>query len=217
MHFSYTINNIDSLENSISTNRLSAYLLKSLSDKEKALKLYAWNTAISSELYSPLQGLEITLRNAIHRELSKKYSENWFDNTDIPLIHITKNKVQFAKDSLNRQNKYLHPSNIISELSFGFWVTLTGSGEKGSYHDKLWTPAINKSFPNIKKKRTEIHKELGYLLKLRNRIAHHEPIFGRHLQRDYERVIEVIGWICPDTASWVEHHNLFDEVMSKKP
>ena len=44
---------------------------------------------------------------------------------------------------------------------------------------------------------------------LRNRIAHHEPIFARELASEYQTIIEVIGWMCGDTRSWVVHHAPF--------
>ncbi|WP_420612529.1 hypothetical protein [Candidatus Spongiisocius sp.] len=36
---------------------------------------------------------------------------------------------------------------------------------------------------------------------LRNRIAHHEPIYRRNLARDYRQLLEVVGWICSDSRS----------------
>ena len=44
-----------------------------------------------------------------------------------------------------------------------------------------------------------VQRPLDYLRTFRNRIAHHEPIFGRHLAADYTSILEVAGWICPDT------------------
>jgi hypothetical protein len=44
-----------------------------------------------------------------------------------------------------------------------------------------------------------VQRLLDYLRTFRNRIAHHEPIFGRHLAADYTSILEVAGWICPDT------------------
>ena len=34
--------------------------------------LYAWNTAVSAAFYGPLQGLEVALRNAMHRRLAER-------------------------------------------------------------------------------------------------------------------------------------------------
>ncbi len=37
---------------------------------------------------------------------------------------------------------------------------------------------------------------------LRNRIAHHEPIFRRNLARDHAQLLELIGWMCADSQTW---------------
>jgi hypothetical protein len=34
---------------------------------------------------------------------------------------------------------------------------------------------------------------------LRNRIAHHAPVFNRNLTADYQKILKVIGWMCADT------------------
>lgn len=39
---------------------------------------------------------------------------------------------------------------------------------------------------------------------LGDRIAHHEPIFARHLMEDHKRILDVTGWISPGTRVWIE-------------
>lgn len=45
------------------------------------------------------------------------------------------------------------------------------------------------------------------LLALRNRIAHHEPIF--------KRILKVAKWISPITAEWIEQHCLVFEIPER--
>ncbi len=42
-----------------------------------------------------------------------------------------------------------------------------------------------KPFRTSRKSRASIHKPLDFLRTFRNRIAHHEPIFNRHIEADY--------------------------------
>ena len=42
-------------------------------DREQALRLYLWNVALSSAFYGVLQGLEVTLRKAMHKQLASRY------------------------------------------------------------------------------------------------------------------------------------------------
>lgn len=215
-HYNPTV--VQALVSSISIERLSAYLEKTSDNREKALELYAWNTEISAELYAPLQGLEITMRNAMHRELSSVYGVDWYDKTPkVPLTENAIKKISHAKHIVQNNGNTVDSPHIVAELSFGFWIALLGHGYQRDYHNKLWTPALHKAFPNIKMKRKSIHKRLDDLRILRNRIAHHEPIFTRDLRADYISVKEVISWICPDTAEWVDHHNFFSKVFSQKP
>ena len=62
-----------------------------------------------------------------------------------------------------------------------------------------------------------MHKPLPGLRDLRNRIAHHEPIFARELASEYQTIIEVIGWMCGDTRSWVVHHSTVLSVLTRRP
>ena len=55
--------------------------------------------------------------------------------------------------------------------------------------------------------RRQAHGPLNELRILRNRIAHHEPIFMRNLTADHARILEVIGWISPGVRTWIAHHS----------
>lgn len=52
---------------------------------------------------------------------------------------------------------------------------------------------------------------------LRNRIAHHEPVFQQnHL--DLERkLLMVLDWICDDYRTWVESRSRISAVVKLKP
>ena len=80
--FSYTDDLLDELEASLSRERLGTYLDAAGGDQEGAIRLHAWNTAVSAAFYGPLQGLEVTLRNAMYRGLAGHYGEAWYDNRD---------------------------------------------------------------------------------------------------------------------------------------
>ena len=87
MVFPYTPANIANLETSHSPERLAPYFALAGGDKEQGLKLYAWNSALSQALYTPLQGLEITLRNAIGNRLRSTYGPAWYELNPGPALH----------------------------------------------------------------------------------------------------------------------------------
>lgn len=71
----------------------------------------------------------------------------------------------------------------------------------------LWRPALLRTFPHAQLARAAAHHQLDYLRTFRNRIAHHEPIFGRHLAADHTSILTVTGWINPEVQRWIDHHS----------
>lgn len=215
--FKYTHGVKNALKQSLSEERLGTYLTGTKGHLEKAISLYTWNTAVSSAFYGPLQGLEIALRNALHRELTDEFGKKWYESSKCKLNHPGYIKIDNAKKQLKRCHKPIEPNRVIAELSFGFWVTLLGpGGRKYNYEMNLWRPALYKAFSSVKVSRKQVHSRLEYLRIFRNRIAHHEPIFDRHLEADYNSIIEVTEWICEDTARWIGHHSRVKNLLKSK-
>ncbi|UEM21938.1 hypothetical protein JL100_004005 [Skermanella mucosa] len=191
-------------------------------DRERAIRLYAWNATVSAAFYEPLQGLEIALRNAMHRELTAKFGLLWYENPLCGLDTKTLAKLAATRGELLRDRYDDTPPQIVSALSFGFWIALLGPGGqspfsgRANYEMTLWRPALFKAFPHKRISRKAAHAPLDYLRVFRNRIAHHEPIFSRHLARDYESILEVTGWICPATRDWIAHHSRVGEVLDTR-
>jgi hypothetical protein len=215
---------LDALETSLSPERIATYVQFTNGDREKALCLYTWNTAISAAFYAPLQGLEVALRNSMHRQIETVYGSHWYDNQQCGLDAGTLNRIDEAKNKLKKGRYLIDPPHIVAELPFGFWVSLLGKGgqprppeiHKRNYEMTLWRPALFRAFPHSgRRNRSDTHKPLDYLRTLRNRIAHHEPIFNRHLEKDYQSIIEVTEWICPKTADWIKHHSRVDFLLKQ--
>lgn len=212
--FSYTDDVLDQLETSLSYERLGTYLEATRGDRGEAIRLHVWNTTVSAAFYGPLQGLELALRNAMHGRLSQRYGPAWYDNPAAGLDKGALERVERAKVGLLRDNREIAPADVIATLSFGFWVSLlgpggrTGNGPKANYEMTLWRPALRGAFPYCTRlNRRQAHRPLDALRDLRNRIAHHEPIFRRNLTSDHRQIIDVAGWISPTTKAWIEHYS----------
>ena len=140
---------------------MSTYLNAVGGDREKAFHLYAWNTATSAAFYGPLQGLEVALRNAIHRQLTGCYGATWYDNPAAGLDAGCLERIANAKQEVARPpsartraastpaaGHAAGPSRIVAALSFGFWISLLGSGGyidpagHADYEKTLWRPAL---------------------------------------------------------------------------
>lgn len=213
---------LEALETSLSPERMSTYVKAAGGDREQALRLYTWNTAVSAAFYGPLQGLEVTLRNAMHRELRGAYGPAWYDNPACGLDAGTLDRIDKAKRTLQKNGYAIDPPHVVAELAFGFWVSLLGKGGHGrtpdtskrNYDMTLWRTALYKAFPHSRSSRVAIHKPLDYLRTFRNRIAHHEPIFDRDLAADFRSILTVSRWICPQTAGWIEHHSRVEKLLA---
>ncbi|GEO81270.1 hypothetical protein ROR02_14010 [Pararhodospirillum oryzae] len=206
---------------SLSPERVATYLAETNDDLDEALHLYTWNTALCAAFYGPLQGLEVSLRNALHRELVSRYGPHWYDDPDCPLDRGARSRVANARENLNRNRYPVDPPHMVAALSFGFWVSLLGKGGKqagssvsANYEMAFWRPALHRAFPKVKAKRGDVHEPLDYLRTLRNRIAHHEPIFKRDLAADHTSILMVAGWICPVTRDWIAYHSRVPEILA---
>ena len=212
---------LDALVASLSPERIATYMVAAGRDRTKAMRLYTWNTAVSGAFYGPLQGLEVAVRNAMHRALTTSYGTTWYDNSACGFDAGALSRIAGAKDDVRRDGHLVDPPHLVAALSFGFWVSLLGSGGRGPYHDPqkrnydmtLWRPCLYKAFPGVRMKRADIHQKLDYLRTFRNRIAHHEPIFTRHLEADYTSILTVAGWICPKTRDWIAHHSRVQSLL----
>ena len=179
-------------------------------DREEAVRLHVWNTAVSAAFYGPLQVLEVALRNAMNRRLGGRYGAAWYDNDCAGLNNGALDWIRSAKAELQQDGHGNDPHQVVAALSFGFWVSLLGRGGPGpttrgrSGARRCATPSPHRRNRLI---RRQAHRPLNALRTLRNRIAHHEPIFLRNLAEDHERILEVAGWISPVTRAWIEHHS----------
>ncbi|GAA0435305.1 hypothetical protein Acor_75600 [Acrocarpospora corrugata] len=81
---------------------------------------------------------------------------------------------------------------------------------------RLWRPALHRAFPGYRGPRRALHQDLYHLRKLRNRIAHYEPIHHRHLIADHATILTVLGHISPEAASWVRENDRVPEALVRR-
>lgn len=112
-----------------------------------------------------------------------------------------------------------NPNNgpcVVAALSFGFWVALFSKAlDREFYNAGLYRAIPNQ--PPGKKQRQKFHAKLERLKTLRNRIAHHEPLFHRNLEQAHKLILETSGYINTDAANWIAYHSKFDEIWKNPP
>ncbi len=244
-------NNISETINTISSDRLNSYRnYFNLTSDEECLGLYLWNDALSASFFKLISIFEVALRNTIHRELSHQFNArrqqgHAFDNDWYEYL-ITQNQLKPKTVNLIRNVTHLPsrgrrrsqpvpknpvptPGKVIAAQSFGFWgflindTSLNGSidwqsalfnGLKGHFalHSTYWSQNALDDFL----------MRLSQVNELRNRIAHHEPIWKftqiRHHRTNQEiypaastpeesiqrmktlndRLCRILGWVSED-------------------
>jgi hypothetical protein len=208
-------------QETVSRPRLDRYRRGDAADID-AVADYLWNVALSESLYPSLAMLEVSLRNSIHRVLSDLTgTEMWFEHVLRP---GEVSRYYRLRDDL--QTKLKHPpgaDKLVSELSFGFWVSLLTQ----PYHQRIWAPnrasMLKRAFPQMPRlpnARRVVHWRCNMMRVLRNRIMHHEPIFMGlwwngdilPLMNIHQQINEVIRWINPQMAEVVVITDRFESV-----
>lgn len=67
---------------------------------------------------------------------------------------------------------------VISQTTLSFWKRLYCS----EYQEDLWKPSLKRVFPNKQLKRSDVSGALETIYSIRNRVAHHEPVYGKRLK-----------------------------------
>lgn len=221
-NFIYTDKQIAAVEASLSKDRLASYILAQRGDRLQGLKLYEANTLLSEALYGSLQGLEVTVRNAIHTRLSTCLGRaDWYEGSVLLQPYEQQRVVEAQKRLVDRyQLVVAPPGQVVATLTFGFWASLTNK----SYHRTLWRPYLAQVFTHGSPGNDEVRDTLRSLAELRNRIAHHEPIVFRvvngklrkqNLTEVLQTILRAAGWICPSTAAWLHSQSRLAEVYQK--
>ena len=151
--FSYTEDILNDLEASVSPERMGTYLNATGGNREKAFHLYAWNTATSAAFYGPLQGLEVVLRNAIHRQLAGRYGAAWYDNPAAGLNAGCLERIAKATPSYGSTGLFSYTEDILNDLEasvsperMGTYLNATGGNREKAFHLYAWNTATSAAF-----------------------------------------------------------------------
>lgn len=202
------------LEIALSTDRFGAYLESCKGDREKALALYTLNSRVSASLYIPLQALEVTLRNRLHHHLTVAYGECWYERGGVITHVFQRRKISEALVGLAMEKKSIKPGRVIASLMLGFWTACLSH----PYDDTLWRRGgLSKAFMATGEKppRKAVNRMLMPIRKLRNRIAHHEPVLYFDLPKHHANIFQLTRWLYPAAADWGEAESNFADVYDE--
>lgn len=218
----FTAQELHELPLVISAPRFATYLQAMGNDREKALQLYQWNLEVSSALIVPLQICEVAIRNGVAEAIEQVHGPNWpWTNGFIRSLPRPRRHTDYnpATDLTRCASVLPTTGKIIAELKFAFWEKIFTAGQD----QRIWNTHFRTFFPgaptnrSVADCRAAAHSDLRSIRKLRNRIAHHEPIFTRDIADEYHRIHEMIAWRNAVAASWVDRRQSVLTLIQARP
>lgn len=219
-------------ENIISAQRMRKYLVACGGDTKKAMTLYRYNLELSKEMFTVISCFEVALRNRIDNVLVNHLGNEWLKdcilrggifNVDTRVAN-TKKIIEKAYNGLLKDGKYSH-HKLLAEMEFGIWKYMYAAPQYALTGNVLLDvfPNKPKTTVNIQFDNSYVFRELDYINKLRNRIAHHEPIcFNKNQNLDltyvknrHSRMIWLLQWMNIDSASLLYGLDHIDKIVKK--
>ncbi|WP_237154540.1 Abi family protein [Oryzibacter oryziterrae] len=206
------------LETVMQPQRISRYLPAAEFDRSAAFEMYLWNCELSEAFYIPLHFAEIIIRNAIHNALLNRLGESWFEHqTFLKVIDPRfRSELEIAIDDEREQHgSATNSHHIASALTFGFWEHLTTK----RFDRMIWSKGIRYNFPNAHhlRRREDLQRHIESIRRWRNRIAHHRAIFDKEPVKKHQEIVEVINWVCTESASWVNSASRVMQTIASRP
>lgn len=189
------------------------------------LNEYVYNLKLSESFYPALSLLEIALRNRICNAIDKFICKDWL------LQELSKQNILADKEyqkllesanKIKKAGKKITNDRLISEMTFGFWIHLFTK----SYRPKLWDKkgVFEAVFPNYAQKGTlreitPIQRDLLAILRLRNRIFHHEIIINGNKTPEelYQIILNTLHIISTGMECLVYEVSRFNDIIKQKP
>ena len=205
----------------LSQPRFATYLAVANNNPLNAMRLYHWNAQISSAFLFPLHIFEICIRNAAADAIESYYNPQWPWSHAFEMSLPAYPRPVFSPRHEIRSARQRHATTgkVIADIKFAFWVSMFTRRHDG----RLWRPYLKREFPNIPANmastqgRLRIHDAAEQVRVLRNRIAHHEPIFQRTLEDDYSAIMEIVSFRCNYTAAWMNRSQSVSTILAMRP
>ncbi len=212
-HILYDPALLQALESALSKPRFLAYVEAAKGDRKLATNLYLWNSRISKSFLFPLNIAEVSMRNAMHFAFSQEFGGTWIFNPPFALT---------AESEASRQKALLrlqdHPSadDVVAALTFDFWSNLF----RREYRALWERPGLlNRTFPHLPTGhgRHEVQLRVAAINRLRNRIAHHEPVHTLDHRAEHDNILGLIALRCPTLKDWVRRCSTVMAVVRTPP
>ena len=131
-------------------------------------------------------------------------------------------KLLDSANKIKKAGKTITNDRLVSEMTLGFWIHLCTK----SYKPKLWDKKgfFELVFPNYTnngqlRKIAPIQNNLLAILRLRNRIFHHEIIISGKLtpQEQYQTIIDMLHLLSNEAELLLQKISRFNDIIKQKP
>lgn len=218
-----TVHNEEVVKRALSADRLRTYerAVDSTGRRSTPLELYLWNARVSAAFLVPLHIGEVVVRNAVSDALTRMHGPRW------PWVHGFRDSLPSPASGYNPRRELQRvalrwktdAADVIPALSFVFWQKIFTQ----RFDARLWSHCMASVLPGADAStpwhvtRAQIHDDLEQIRRLRNRIAHHEPIFARALADDVDAIRRVVERRCVPTAEWMSGHEAVTQLLLDRP
>ena len=203
----------------LSNNRLARYHKACACNKRKTLTLYRQNIILSETVFGVVGMFEVALRNAIDNYYSTLYGADWLRDAIDTGGLLDNSKCWKTRDIVrNAYNDIVGlgycKEALLAKCEFGVWRYMFASHPYAAMGNVLLN--IFPSIPPIEGVRVcdnqFIFEELTKINKLRNRIAHQEPlcfhmgtnnIESRQVRYVYRRICKLLQWMNIDDYGYL--------------
>lgn len=212
-----------------SASRISRYLSAVSGDKKKATTLYRLNLRLSQELFTIESCFEISLRNKIDIHYLTRKGTDWLRDSALPggMFNVRNcGKTPYIISQGLRKLTYYSHNKLIAEMEFGFWRYLFARHQFYAGGQTLLNifPLKPHSTITVQYNYNYIFTELEKINKLRNRIAHHEPICflqnqsikdTTYARTHYGLIIQLFQWMDIDETAMLYGIDHINEICYK--
>ena len=192
---------------------------------EILLDKYIYNLCLAESFYPALSLLEISLRNRICNAIEKLICRDWLlkelEQQNL-LADKEYKKLVESENKIKKSGKKVTNDRLISEMTLGFWVHLCTKSYKPKFWDKKGF--FESVFPNYVaeqglRKIAPIQNNLLAILRLRNRISHHEMIINGNKtpQEQYQLVLNMLHLLSTDMENLLNDISRFEDIIKQKP
>lgn len=172
-------------------------------------------------------------------QADQPYPEEWTMNPAPPLRGLVKSAVKQADKHAARARDNRHPEHhrkaapithddLVAQLSFSLWPKLIPSPEKAlSGTPNLWSAALVDAFPQAAGGSANqvlavpavklVHDRLNRLVKLRNRVAHMEPLLDVNIAARQTDCLQILGYMSPQARDWCAGISRITAVGNTRP